>query len=566
MLRRARLVLIVVSLAFSLAGAVHPAHADGRSLPALAETPDDALAAALREGRLSEARYALARALSLFELEAVRARHGAVQRPDRRAATLVLRDLYVRLDELSPGDRALAERILSRPTDGNNPGEHRYSAHALETLQSICPAEYCISWVTASSDAVPPADANQNGRPDYVDSVIEVMTEVWSEEIVALGFRPPKADDDSPTALDPDGRIDIYLTDVGAEGGLFGFCTSDDPKGPPGYPGLDASAYCVLDNDYTPTQYPITSGVPALQVTAAHEFFHAVQFAYSALQDRWLMEATAVWMEDQVFDDVNDNYGYIQYGPIAFPDAPLDSTPLDRSHRLGLYPYGAFVFFEFLSENLAPGIVREIFEKADGAPGQPGYFSTPGLELALEARGVRFRDVFAAFGAANVDPPTAYEEGADWRFFDRRGRSEPAAVPLPPPIVLTSKRPERSGALALDHMSNGYVILQPGRKVAPRARLTVSVDGPPAATGPGATLLTVTAAGKLRTRRMPLDAAGRGSRAIPFGRVRLVVLVLTNASTRFEGCLASFAAVQYTCAGFPLDDGLRFRYTASLRP
>ncbi|MCI0635126.1 MAG: hypothetical protein L0206_14635, partial [Actinobacteria bacterium] len=337
-------------------------------------------------------------------------------------------------------------------------------------------------------------------------------------------------------------------------------------KAPPTYPGLDASAYCVLDNDYTPSQYPFTSGLAALQVTAAHEFFHAVQFAYSAYQDRWLMEATAVWMEDQVFDDVNDNYGYIQHGPIAFPEAPLDSTPLDRSHKLALYQYGAFVFFRFLSERLGPAIIREIFQKADGIPGQPGFFSTPALELALEARGRRFRDEFSAFGAANVDPASNYEEGAAWRFFDRAGRSYPATIPLPSSIALNSKRPQRAARLLLDHMSNRYVVFRPGKTVKPSARLGVTVDAPPAATGPAATLLSVTVTGKLKAAPIRLDATGSGSRTIPFGRTRLVVLVLTNASTRFEACLAAFGAVLYTCGGLPVDDDMHFRYTAALLP
>jgi len=194
------------------------------------------------------------------------------------------------------------------------------------------------------------------------------------------------------------------------------------------------------------------------------------------------MEATAVWMEDQVFDDVNDNYGYIQYGPLAFPEAPLDSSAVDRSHTLGLYQYGAFVFIKFLSEGLGPEIVREIFEAGDGVPGQPGFFSTPALELALEARGLRFRDVFASFGAANVDPSSAYEEGADWMFLDRTGKPSPAAVPLPAAIAMTLKRPQRSGGLLIDHMSNRYLVFRPGRGVKPGARLRVAVDAPAAAT------------------------------------------------------------------------------------
>ena len=46
-------------------------------------------------------------------------------------------------------------------------------------------------------------------------------------------------------------------------------------------------------------------------MTAAHEFFHAVQFAYDAADDQWFMESTATWMEDEIYDDVNDNLQYL---------------------------------------------------------------------------------------------------------------------------------------------------------------------------------------------------------------------------------------------------------------
>ena len=79
-----------------------------------------------------------------------------------------------------------------------------------------------------------------------------------------------------------------------------------------------ASGYCVLDNDFAEAQY----GAPpmhSLRVTAAHEFFHAVQFAYDYGEDPWLMEATATWMEERVADDVNDNRQYLPYGQVGAP-------------------------------------------------------------------------------------------------------------------------------------------------------------------------------------------------------------------------------------------------------
>ena len=39
-----------------------------------------------------------------------------------------------------------------------------------------------------------------------------------------------------------------------------------------------------------------------MQVTAAHEYNHVLQYAYDTFQDTWMFEATATWAEEKVFD------------------------------------------------------------------------------------------------------------------------------------------------------------------------------------------------------------------------------------------------------------------------
>ena len=51
--------------------------------------------------------------------------------------------------------------------------------------------------------------------------------------------------------------------------------------------------------------------INALRVTAAHEFFHAIQFAYDVKEDLWFMEGSATWVEDEVYDSINDNYQFL---------------------------------------------------------------------------------------------------------------------------------------------------------------------------------------------------------------------------------------------------------------
>ncbi|HSC90731.1 MAG TPA: hypothetical protein VLB86_03670, partial [Gaiellaceae bacterium] len=95
-----------------------------RPLPAPVPVADDALTAALETGELSEAEYVLERARSLFQLARVRREFGYVARPDGRDATLILRDLALRVDDLSGAERAAAKRILARPDDPDpGPGQ-----------------------------------------------------------------------------------------------------------------------------------------------------------------------------------------------------------------------------------------------------------------------------------------------------------------------------------------------------------------------------------------------------------------------------------------------------------
>jgi hypothetical protein len=527
-----------------------PAYAASKEPPALAPAAPDALTRALAAGELTEAQYALERARSLFHLAAVRARHGMVRPAGARDATLVLRDLAARLHELSPAEREVARRLLARPTDSPDPGGDSY-ATAEET--PYCTANACIHYVATTRDAPDPADADADLVPDYVESVGTEFENVWATEVVGYGFRPPKSDLTSPNH-GPDGRIDIYLADIGANG-FYGYCTTDDPAATPSATTYDVSAYCVLDDDFSPGQFAgAASGLAALQVTLAHEFAHAVQFAYDFFEDVWLLEGTAVWFEDEVYDDVNDNYQYLTVSPLARPDIPLDLGITNPSSPLAGTYYGTFPFFKYLAEVVLggdPSIVRTIWERADGAASGPDDFSIQAIHNALRnLAGSTFADAFGGFAAANAYPEAFYEEGS--------------AYPTPPiarRATLTAARRTAFGSSTLDHLTNAYHLLRPGAGLAPNARLRVAVDLPSRTQGPKATLIVVQASGALRVVPVTLNARGDGSATVAFGRgkVTAVVVVLSNASTRYRNC---FVGLPFACGGEPRDDGRAYRYTA----
>jgi len=525
-----------------------------RALPELVPARRDDLTRALAAGSITEARYALARARSLFRIGIVRRQYGRVERPNPRDATMILRDLVARYPQLSGRERRVARSILARPTDGA--ADPVGNGYTVPEAAPLCSTNACYHYVTTTDDAPDLTDANVNGVPDYVDSVGAVLENVWAVEITTLGFRAPKSDLTSVNH-GPDGKIDFYVTQLGDQA-LYGYCTTDDPNAFSGtYPYFDFSAYCVIDDDYALADFPppSASGLAALQVTTAHEFFHASQFAYDLLDDRWLLEGTATWIEDEVYDDVNDNVVYLFDSPITKPQRPLDSN----NSRYGVY--GGWIFFRFLSEYFASSgvhdtaVIRRAWELADGSAAGPDEYSLRAIAHATEERGVPFRSLLASFAARNDFPAKWYEEGSSQRY------------PLPPLAAkhtITARRDVVVDGYRMKHLTNRYIAFKPGRGVRSTAKLLVVVDLPAYRTGSEASVVTRSKSGAVKYYTISLGRRGDGSRRVPFGRraIARVHLVLTNASTRTTCWVDPNSA--YSCAGAPRDDGLRYAFGVAL--
>ena len=141
----------------------------------------------------------------------------------------------------------------------------------------------------------------------------------------------------SPTATSadhgPNDELDVYLADVGAIG-LSGYVATDDPRADDDtYQYRDYSAYVVVDDDFSVAQLGASGGPGGLRATAAHEFFHAVQFAYDSSEDDWLTEGTAVWMEERVADDVDANRRWLRSSPLVHPVGADRQQPRDERVR-----------------------------------------------------------------------------------------------------------------------------------------------------------------------------------------------------------------------------------------
>jgi hypothetical protein len=441
---------------------------------------------------------------------------------DDGAATLALRDLFVSLPRLDPSRRQQARSLLARPTDG---GSDPYNDGYTVPAKRDCASKICIHWVNSTADAPPDRQ--------WVTKSLDVMKHVWAEEVGRLGYRAPVTD----RQRGGNKKFDVYLKDVGSQG-YYGYCVPERRK--PGHTWV-ASGYCVLDDDFARSQFGARP-TKSLRVTAAHEFFHAVQFAYDYAEDGWMMEATATWAEERVADDVNDNRQYLPYGQVNRP-----GTALDTYDKQGFTQYGNWVFFEYLSQRYGTGIVRKIWENATG---KPRNYSTRAVKRSLPGD-VTFTDIFRAYAADNTIPGQTYSEGAAWPAAKMAGQHK-----------LSADAPAAGGSFKIDHMSSRNVLVNQDRTIRGKHwRLRLKVDGPSSGSGSAAFVLVHKTSGKVKRKLVTLDRDGRGEILVPFGSttVKRVTLTLANASTDFS-CWQQ--EMTYSCQGRPKDDNRTFEYHA----
>jgi hypothetical protein len=462
----------------------------------------------------SEARDVLARARRALrpDTRRVRSREAIGNGPDTDI-TMTLRDLALARTALSSGDRREADAILARPSDpqgdpdipvvyppenGANPRGHYCTAGLV----------VCVHWVGGTSDPnrISSTDSDSDGIPNYVETVYTTMARVWNTETGTLGYNAPLADDGtSSDTNNPDGRIDVYLADLRSRG-LYGYCAPDGPN--------DASShqtgYCVLDNDYV--NYG-TAPINALRATAAHEFFHAVQFGYDVGEDLWFMEGTATWMEDEVYDSINDNYQYLPTSAIRYPRTSLDYTG-------DTFAYGSFIFFKYASERRGVSIVRRFWNAAVGHP------------TSLQA-------IYGIVGASAW--PAFFATFGSWNTLPRHSYSERAGYPSPRWWLkkTLTRRSSSTGwhSTKINHLGNAPVFVAPGKSLSTRKRLLVEVNGPRRSLGTAALLQRRYRDGRVTHTMITLNTSGNARTLVHFNRKVLsgIAVILSNTSRSGSG-------------------------------
>jgi hypothetical protein len=284
-----------------------------------------------------------------------------------------------------------------------------------------------------------------------------------------------------------------------------------------------------MDNDYIQAEYQRYSDpLPPLRVTAAHEYNHVLQFGYDVLQDTGMFEGTAVWMEDRVYDDVNDYVNYLRdWTKLSLmPITQYNASNRDDPYNVKVY--GDAVWNRWIDDHYGQEVVRGAWERSLGT--RPASFAPGAYEASLVAsgRGRSFFNAFTSFAAETAEWRAAgsgfFSEGSTFPDMQRTGDDQsPGAVTLVA---------DGSGLIgSLDHTS--YALFD----VKPTSAARVKVVGEaPSGTRSAFALVgregdEVTGKATVALKRLPKGGRGVISLANP-GRFQRITAVVINADAR----------------------------------
>ncbi|MCK4789072.1 MAG: VWA domain-containing protein [Desulfobacteraceae bacterium] len=354
--------------------------------------------------------------------------------------------------------------ILYRPAGPTDSGDDNYYGSDVVVWSYNTPGGHFKIWYTednANGDAVPGSDGVEATVPQYVIDFGAYHDNVWTTEIDTMNYNEPASDNGEPNN-GGDGLFDVYIINMASYGYCSHFCN-------------DPVSYIVVENDYTgfPSNDDSDDQKGAMKVTAAHEFHHAIQNNYNdhcaAGSDLgWYMEATSTWMEDQVYDAVNDNLMYVD----NFLDAP--ETSLNDSTDKG---YGDWIFNEFLENKFGSDTVRLIWEKIESMPTDKAIDA---ISSVLVDKGSKLKDAFTEFCGKNYAQEGFYKDALRWKCstgddikIENKTTPHTLDYSTSDSHILTEQTTGK-----VNHLASRYYKFVPGPTLESPVQLTIKVNGP----------------------------------------------------------------------------------------
>lgn len=316
------------------------------------------------------------------------------------------------IDAFKPSQRQILNTLLDRPS--------------LDT-SIVSPAGHFR--VHFDTDGLNAPDYFSN--EDHIQSayaIAEVFDSVYQFEINTLGYPSPPPD----KGRGGDDLFDVYILNLGNYYGVTAW-EEEVTQGSGTY-----QTFMQIDNDYDGY---FTEGFDGARVTAAHEFHHAIQLGNYVERygtDAYWYEITSTSMEEFMYDNVNDYYGYFDHY-FRNPERAFN-----RNNVSNLDGYDLCIWNIYLKERFGYDIIKRIWEL------MPEHKALKAIDLALKdpQYSSSFQDEYHNFGIWCFFTGHRYQPN---QYFDE-AKNYPVIDPL-----MTTYVSEIPVAFSVNPASNTYM-------------------------------------------------------------------------------------------------------------
>jgi len=279
-----------------------------------------------------------------------------------KSGTFIIQEIKANWDQISPNYQKLLAPYLQRP-------DLSYSI--------VSPGRrFRIHYDLDGINSVSPVDNNKNNIPDYVENAATYFDHSHAVIVDSLGYQLP-----APDSSGSGKEFDIYLVNLYKTYGIT-YLEETVPGNPNAY-----SCYIEVENDFY--GFKETPPLQALMVTSAHEYFHAVQVGYRYREeDVFFMEMCSTWMEDFVYDEVNDYRLYLNnyFNNINFPFYHTNGS---------WFEYASSLWIHMIAKKYSLDVIRKVWEVI---PEQTAFAA---IQQVLVQYGTTFNRELASFGLWN---------------------------------------------------------------------------------------------------------------------------------------------------------------------
>lgn len=207
-------------------------------------------------------------------------------KPDNKCGFGITNTIMQHFNEFTPDQQAILSTMLDRPVERET---------SIVSPSGLFRIHYDLTGIHRPNYFSIPGMTDAEITQMSVDSLAAAFDKSYDFEVNYLGYETPIFGDNN---LGGDNLYDVYISNYSD----YGVTTTD---------GDSPGSYITIENDFVGNFY--TTGMAAAKATAAHEFHHAIQLAHYGFYstEREFYELTSTAMEEFVYDEVNDYYGYM---------------------------------------------------------------------------------------------------------------------------------------------------------------------------------------------------------------------------------------------------------------